>query len=59
MRDYVHNLGQARDLKEVVRVQLGFMQSQFNGLGEQTKTLSEACAKTAADAVNRPLQKVA
>jgi len=59
MRAYVHNLGQAKDLQEVVRVQLGFMQSQFNRLGEQTKTLSEACAKAAADAVNKSLQKVA
>ena len=59
MRAYVHNLGQAKDLQEVVGVQLGFMQSQFNRLGEQTKTLTEACAKSAADAVNNPFKKLA
>jgi len=59
MRAYVHNLGQAKDVQEVVRVQVGFMQSQFNRFGEQTKTLTEACAKAAADAVNKPFKNVA
>ena len=58
MRAYVHNLGQAKDVQEAIRVQVGFMQSQFNRFGEQTKTLTEACARAAADAVQLPVTGV-
>jgi len=58
MSTYVHNLSQAKDLQEVIRIQLGFVQSQFNAFGEQAKTLGAACAKAAADAANKPFQKV-
>jgi hypothetical protein len=59
IRDYVHNLGQAKDFQEVIRIQAGFMQSQFSALVEQTRTLGEACVRTAAVAANNPFKKAA
>jgi hypothetical protein len=59
IRDYVQNLGQAKDFQEVLRVQAGFMQAQFSALVEQTRSLSEACVRTAADAANKPFKKAA
>ena len=58
-RDYVHKLSQAKDLMEVVRVQTEFVQSRFNAFGVQSKGLGEACAKAAADVMNKPFKKVA
>src|SRR5271156_5243582 len=58
-RDYMRKLSRAKDFTEVVRIQTEFMQSQFNAFGEQTKGLGEACAKAAADVVNKPFKKVA
>ena len=59
IRDYVHNVSQAKDYQEVFRVQTGFMQAQFSALVEQTRGLGEACMRTAADAANRPFRKAA
>jgi hypothetical protein len=59
IRDYVHNLGQAKDFQEVLRIQAGFMQAQFGALVEQTRSLSEACVRAAADAANKPFKKAA
>jgi hypothetical protein len=52
-------LSQAKDFAEVARIQTDFMRSQFSAFGEQAKGLGEACAKAAADAVNKPFKKVA
>ena len=59
VRDYMRKLSQAQDFAEVARIQTDFMQSQFSAFGEQAKGLGEACAKAAADAVNKPFKKVA
>jgi hypothetical protein len=59
IRDHVNNLGQAKDFQEVLRIQAGFMQTQFNALVEQTRSLSEACVRAAADAANKPFKKAA
>jgi len=59
IRDYVHNLGQAKDFQEMLRIQVGFMQAQFSALVEQTRSLSEACVRAAADAASKPFKKVA
>jgi hypothetical protein len=53
MHEYVQKLGQAKDFQEAMRIQTEFMQSQFSALGEQTRTLGEAYARSAADAVNK------
>jgi hypothetical protein len=58
-RKHLHNLSQARNFTEVMRIQTAFAQSQFNAFGEQAKGLSVACSKTAADLVNKPLFKKA
>jgi len=56
-REYANKLSQAKDLQDVVRIQTEFMQMQFNAFGEQTKSLGEAFAKAATDAVKTPFQQ--
>jgi hypothetical protein len=58
-RDYMRKLSQAKDFTEVVRIQLDFAHAQFNAFSGQATGLSEAYAKTAADAVSKPFKKVA
>lgn len=58
-RDYVHELSTAKDFQDVLRIQTQFTQSQLTALGEQTRSLGEACAKAAADAISRPFGKAA
>jgi hypothetical protein len=53
MHDFVQRLAQARDFQDAMRIQAEFMQSQFTALSEQTKSLGEAYARSAADAVNK------
>ena len=55
--EYANKLSQAKDLQDVVRIQTEFMQMQFNAFGEQTKSLGEAFAKAATDAVKTPFQQ--
>ncbi len=55
--EYITKLSQAKDLQEVIRIQTEFMQTQFNVLGEQTKSLAETITKAATDAVKKPFQK--
>ena len=52
--DYVHKLSQAKDFQDVVRIQAEFMQSQLNAFGEQTRSLGEAYAKSAAGVIKIP-----
>ena len=53
--EFVKQLSHARDFQEMVRIQTEFMQSLMNAFGEQTKSLTDAYNKTAADTVKRPL----
>jgi hypothetical protein len=53
--EFVKQLSHARDFQEMVRIQTEFMQSLVKAFGEQTKSLTEAYTKTAADTVKRPL----
>jgi len=55
MQNYLQQLSQARNFKDMVRVQGDFMQSLMKAAGEQTSSLAEAYTKTAADAVNKPV----
>ena len=50
-RDFVHNLGQAKDFQEIIRIQTEFMQTRFGVFTEQTKGLTEAFTKAATDTV--------
>ena len=59
VREYVHKLSDAKDFQDALRVQTEFMQSQFAALSEQTKTLGEACSKSAASVFNSSYKNVA
>jgi hypothetical protein len=59
VQEFVHKLSDAKDFSDALRVQTEFMQSQFAVLGEQTKTLSEACGKSAVRVFNSSFKNVA
>ena len=59
VQEFVHKLSDAKDFSDALRMQTEFMQSQFAVLGEQTKTLSEACGKSAASVFIYPFKNVA
>jgi hypothetical protein len=52
--EFVRQLSQIKDFSEMARIQTEFMQSLVNSMGEQTKELTEAYAKTAADIAKKP-----
>jgi phasin family protein len=54
-QEYLKDLSQARNFQDMVRIQTEFMQSLMNAAGEQTRSLAEACTKTAADAAKKPV----
>jgi hypothetical protein len=51
---FVKKLSQAKDLQEVFRIQTEFMQTQFNALGEQARSLGEVYTKAAGDVGTKP-----
>ncbi len=55
--EHVDKLSRAKDLQDVGRIQIEFMQMQLNAFAEQAKSLGEAFTKAATDAVKMPLQK--
>jgi hypothetical protein len=52
--DFVRKLSQARDFKDVIRIQTEYMQTQFSVSAEQTNGLAEAFTKAATSAVKLP-----
>jgi hypothetical protein len=52
--EFVRQLSQVKDFNEMVRIQVEFMQSLVNAMGEQTKELTEAYTKAAADIAKKP-----
>jgi hypothetical protein len=52
--EFVRQLSQVKDFNEMVRIQAEFMQSLVNAMGEQTKELTEAYTKAAADIAKKP-----
>lgn len=56
VQEFVHELSQARDFQDALRIQTKFMQSQFTALSEQTRKLGEAYTKSATDAVRKPFK---
>ncbi|MGB6940190.1 MAG: phasin family protein [Xanthobacteraceae bacterium] len=54
-REFVKQLGQAKDFLDVVRIQTEYMQRQFNAFAEQSKSLTESFTK-AASSVQNPLE---
>jgi hypothetical protein len=59
VQEYVHKFSEAKDFSDALRVQTEYMQSQFAVFGEQTKTLSEACGKSAVRVFNSSFKNVA
>jgi Phasin protein len=51
---FVQKLGQAKDFKDVVKIQTEFMQTQMNSFNQQAKVLGEIYAKAAEDAMKTP-----
>jgi hypothetical protein len=52
--EFVKELSHAKDFQEFVGIQTHFMQNLATAFGEQTKSLTEAYTKTAADTINKP-----
>jgi hypothetical protein len=59
VQEFVHKLSDAKDFQDAFRAQSEFMQAQFTAIGEQTKSLSEACGKSAASVFIYPFKNVA
>ena len=59
VQELVHKLSDAKDFQDAFRAQSEFMQSQFAAIGAQTKSLSEACSKSAASVFIYPFGNVA
>jgi hypothetical protein len=58
-RDYMHKLSQAKDFRDVLRIQSDFARAQFDAFSGQAQDLSEAYTKAATDTINTPFKKVA
>jgi hypothetical protein len=59
VQDFVHKLSDAKDFQDAFRAQSEFIQAQVAAIGEQTKSLSEACGKSAASVFIYPFKNVA
>jgi hypothetical protein len=59
VQEFVHKLSDAKDFQDAFRAQSEFMQSQFAAIGEQTKSISEACGKSAVGVFIYPFKNVA
>jgi hypothetical protein len=59
VQEYVHKLADAKDFQDAFGTQSEFIQSQFTAIEEQTKSLGEACGKSAASVFVYPFKKVA
>jgi hypothetical protein len=53
--EFVKQLSHAKDFQEIVRIQTEFTQSLTAAFGEQTKSLTEAYTKAAADTLKKPI----
>ena len=49
---FIRDLGQAKDLQDIFRIQTEFMQTQLSTLADQTKGLGEAFTKAATGAMS-------
>ena len=48
-QEFVRDLSYARDIQDILRIQVEFMRSQLEAFGEQAKDLGEAYIKAASD----------
>jgi hypothetical protein len=54
---FVHNLSQAKDLSDVIRIQTEYMRTQFETFVAQTKSVTEAFTKATTGAMQNPFNK--
>jgi hypothetical protein len=53
-REFVRDLSYAKDIQDMLRIQMEFMRSQLEAFGEQAKDLSEAYIKAASGQMRNP-----
>jgi len=54
--EFIKQLSQAKDFQDLVRLQNEYMQSQFEAIAEQTKSLGEAFTKGATEVIKTPFK---
>jgi hypothetical protein len=54
--EFIRQLSQAKNFQDLVRLQNEFMQSQFEAIAGQTKSLGQAFTKGATEAVKTPFK---
>ncbi len=55
-QEFVRDLSYAKDIQDMLRIQMEFMRSQLEAFGEQAKDLSEAYIKAASGQTRKPSQ---
>ena len=53
-QEYMRELTYAKDIQDILRIQMKFVRSQLDAFGEQTKELGEAYIKAASGQTIRP-----
>ena len=53
-QEYVRELTYAKDIQDILRIQMKFVRSQLDAFGEQTKDLGDAYIKAASGRTIRP-----
>jgi hypothetical protein len=55
-QEFVRELSYAKDIQDMLRIQMEFMRSQLEAFGEQAKELGEAYIKAASGQMTKPPQ---
>ncbi len=55
-QEFVRNLSYAKDIQDIFRIQMEFMQAQMYAFGEQAKDLGEAYIRAASGQTRKPPQ---
>ena len=55
-QEFVRDLSYAKDIQDMLRIQMEFMRLQLEAFGEQAKNLSEAYIKAASGQMTKPPQ---
>ena len=55
-QEFVRDLSYAKDIQDMLRIQMEFMRSQLEAFGQQAKDLSEAYIKAASGQMTKPPQ---
>ena len=55
--DFTQRLAQVRDIQDLTRLQMEFIQAQMQAMTEQTKDLSESAAKAVMDSAKTPKKR--